>query len=69
MLRYVGLIPTMRFIGEDNAIIYIAGTDFVKLMCHAREARGKRIFFGGLYCREIGIGNLLGQVSLNNEIF
>ena len=24
------------FVGEDNRIIYIAATDFVKLMCHAR---------------------------------
>ena len=35
------------FPGEDNGIIYIATTDFFKLMCHAREVFPGRGFSSG----------------------
>ena len=35
------------FPGEDNGIIYIGTTDFVKLMCHAREVFLGRGFSSG----------------------
>ena len=38
---------------------YIAATDFIKLMCHARKSSREE----GFLRREMGLGNLLGQVS------
>ena len=35
------------FPGEDDGIIYIAATDFIKLMCHAREVFPGRGFSSG----------------------
>ena len=106
-LIFMRVYSPVIFLGGDNRIIYIGTTDFVKLLCHAREVSpgrgfssgasiaekrgleifwgkylkitrfsdryilyksvrslpGKRVFFGGLYCREMGLGNFLGQVS------
>ena len=40
------------FPGEDNGIIYIAATDFIKLLCHAREVFPGRGLSSGAYIAE-----------------
>ena len=60
--RYI-YIPVI-FPGEDNGIIYIAATDFVKLICHAGEVFPGRGFSSGAYIAEKwGLEIFWGQVS------
>ena len=44
---FLGEDNPVILLGEDNGIIYIGTTDFVKLMCHAREVFPRRGFSSG----------------------